>query len=443
MFDNLQDRMQEIFKGLKSKGKLSEKQVEAVMREIRLALLEADVNFKVVKSFVSRVKDRSLGSEVMESLTPAQQVIKIVNEEIISTLGGEVFELQLSESPPVVLMIVGLQGSGKTTMVAKLAKYYRKKGRHPMMIAADIYRPAAIDQLKTLGKSINIDVYGNEKISPVEISKNGIREAAAAGMDLVLIDTAGRLHIDEEMMTELKEIKKSVNPHHTVLVVDAMTGQDAVNVAESFKEWVDFDGVALTKLDGDARGGAALSIRQVTDMPILFSGTGEKLDDIELFYPERVASRILGMGDIVTLIDKAQEAFDREKALKIEEKIRKKQFTLEDFLDQMNELKKMGSMDQVLSMIPGFSKSKLKGMKFEEDQMKRMEAVILSMTMEERVNPSMINSSRKKRIAAGSGTTIQDINRLLQQFQVMQKLVKQMGGASTRKLGKMFPFDLQ
>jgi len=442
MFDNLSDRLQDIFKRLRGHGKLSEKHVEEVMREIRLALLEADVNFKVVKDFIGRVKERAVGQEVLRSLTPAQQVIKIVDEELTALLGSRNERINFSGRPPTVIMLVGLQGSGKTTATAKLAHHLRGQGRHPLMVAADIYRPAAIDQLEKLGQQAGIEVHAERGQDPESIVGHGIRRAEKEGLDTVIVDTAGRLHVDAEMMQELVRLKKKHPPHETLLVVDAMTGQDAVNVAQAFDGEVGFDGVILTKLDGDARGGAALSIKSVTGKPVKFASVGEKIGDLEPFYPDRMSSRILGMGDMLTLIEKAQATYDEEKAQELERKLRKQQFTLEDFLDQMNQLKKMGPLDQILGMIPGLSPAKLRGLQVDEGQIRKTEAIIQSMTPEERRKPQIIGASRKQRIARGSGTSTQDVNRLLQQFQQMQKLIKQFGKMSPRKMGQMFPFQL-
>ncbi len=441
MFDSLTDRLQDVFKRLRGHAKLSEKQVQEVMHEIRLALLEADVNFKVAKEFVSRVQERAVGQEVLGSLTPAQQVIKIVNEEMIELLGSKENSINFSGKLPVTIMLVGLQGSGKTTAAAKLARHLKSKGRSPMLAAADVYRPAAVDQLKVLAERIGVDVIGSADRKPLDIVESAIKEAPKAGHDTVIIDTAGRLHIDEEMMQEISQIKKRFNPQEILLTVDAMTGQDAVNVALAFKEKVDFDGIVLTKLDGDARGGAALSMRAVTGKPIKFASIGEKLEDLEPFYPDRMASRILGMGDMLTLIEKAQSAYDEEQAAELERKLLKQQFTLEDFLDQMQQLKKMGPLDQLLGMVPGLGKQ-MKGVTLDEGQMKRVEAIIQSMTRDERANPNVIGASRRKRIAAGSGTTTQDVNRLLQQFKEMQKLMKQFGKLGGRKASRAFPFQM-
>ena len=442
MFDNLSDRLQDILKKLRGHGKLTEDQVGEVMREIRLALLEADVNFKVVKDFIGRIQERAVGEEVLRSLTPAQQVIKIVDEELTGLLGSTNEKINFGGRPPATVMLVGLQGSGKTTATVKLAAHLKNQGRHPIMVAADVYRPAAIDQLEKLGEQAGIEVYSDRSARPEAIVEAGIRKAEKEGLDTVLIDTAGRLHIDEEMMQELVRIKRDYPPNETLLVVDAMTGQDAVNVAESFSAEVGFDGIILTKLDGDARGGAALSIKTVTGKPVKFASVGEKIGDLEPFYPDRMASRILGMGDMLTLIEKAQSTYDEEKAQELERKLRKQQFTLEDFLDQMSQLKKMGPLDQILGMIPGISASKLKGLQVDESQIGKVEAIIQSMTPEERRKPQIIGSSRKQRIARGSGTSTQDVNRLLQQFQQMQKLVKQFGKMSPRKMGQAFPFQL-
>lgn len=441
MFDSLTDRLQDVFKRLRGHAKLSEKQVQEVMREIRLALLEADVNFKVAKEFVSQVQERAVGQEVLQSLTPAQQVIKIVNEEMVELLGSKENAVNFSGKLPVTIMLIGLQGSGKTTAAAKLARHLKSKGRSPMLVAADVYRPAAVEQLKVLGEKIGVEVTGSANQKPLDIVEKAVKAALKAGHDTVIIDTAGRLHIDSEMMQEISQIKKRFNPQEILLTVDAMTGQDAVNVALAFKEQVDFDGIVLTKLDGDARGGAALSMRAVTGKPIKFASVGEKLEDLEPFYPDRMASRILGMGDMLSLIEKAQSAYDENKAAELERKLRKQQFTLEDFLDQMQELKKMGPLDQLLGMVPGLGQ-KMKGVSFDEGQMKRVEAIIQSMTRDERVNPNIIGASRRKRIAAGSGTTTQDVNRLLQQFKEMQKLMKQFGKLGGRKASRAFPFQM-
>lgn len=436
MFGNLTDKLSDAFKKFRSKGKLTEADVRAGMREIKLALLEADVNFKVVKDFIKIVTERAVGSEVLESLMPAQQVIKIVNEELTALMGGTNTKLTISSAPPTVVMMVGLQGSGKTTHSGKLAGMYKKQGKRPLLVACDVYRPAAIEQLKVVGSKLDIPVYeeGN-KVSPVKIAKNALAYAKKNGYDMVFIDTAGRLHIDEAMMAELVEIKKETEPTEILLVVDAMTGQDAVNVAESFNGLLDITGVILTKLDGDTRGGAALSVRHVTGKPIKFVGMGEKLDAIEPFYPDRMASRILGMGDMLSLIEKAEQAYSEKQVEELERKMRENAFTLDDYLDQFTQIRKMGSMEQLLGMVPGMNAGALKDAKIDERQLDRFEAIIRSMTPKERENPDIINSSRRKRIAAGSGMTVEDVNRLLKQFDQTRKLMKQFAG------GKM-PFGL-
>lgn len=442
-FEGLSSKLQETFKKLKGKGKLSEKDVKDAMREVKLALLEADVNYKVVKDFINSVSTRAVGQEVMESLTPAQHIIKIVNEELVALMGNTESKLVPAQNPPTVIMLCGLQGAGKTTMAAKLALHLNKHGKKPLLVAADVYRPAAIKQLQVLGAQIDIPVFSlGDKVSPVDIAKGGI-EAARKGMrDFVIIDTAGRLHIDEELMQELKNIKAAVNPDEILLVVDAMTGQDAVNVAEQFNALLDVTGVILTKLDGDTRGGAALSVKAVSGKPIKFSGIGEKLSDFEVFHPERMASRILGMGDVLSLIEKAQENLDEKKALELQKKMMSQQMTLDDFLEQMQQVKKMGPMKDLLKMIPGFDSSKMGDIEIDEKETARTEAIIRSMTMKERQNPSIINASRKKRIANGSGTSIQEVNKLLQSFEQSKKLLKQFSGMEKNmKKGKMkFPF---
>ena len=444
MFENLQERLQEIFARLKSRGHLTEKDVEVALREIRLALLEADVNFKVVKKFISNIRERAVGTEVLESLTPGQQVIKIVNEELIKLMGGAKSDLIFASKPPTILMLVGLQGSGKTTACAKLGYFLKKQGKRPFLIAADIYRPAAIEQLKALGAELDAPVFSTtENVSAVEIAKRGVKEAIERSYEVVVLDTAGRLHIDEKMMEELCDIKKEVSPQQILLVVDAMSGQDAVNVAVAFQEKVGIDGVILTKLDGDARGGAALSITSVTGKPIKLVSVGEKLDSLESFYPDRMSSRILGMGDVISFIEKAQEAVEEEEAQALEEKIRAQSFTLEDFLQYMGQLEKMGPLNQIIKMLPGIpGMPGLKNVKMDESVVGRMKAIIQSMTPVERHNPSIINGSRRARIANGSGTTAQDVNQLLKQFKETQKLVKQLGGfgqgKSSRRLFSMF-----
>ena len=438
MFGGLTEKLTNAFKKFRNKGKLTEADVREGMREVKLALLEADVNFKVVKDFVKAVTERAVGAEVLESLLPAQQIIKIVNEELIRLMGGETPKINISPKPPTVIMMVGLQGAGKTTHSAKIAAYYKKKGKNPLLVACDVYRPAAVDQLKIVGESVGVPVFSmGTKISPVEIAKAGVEHARKNGFDMVFIDTAGRLHIDEELMAELVNIKNSVNPMEILLTVDAMLGQDAVNVAKTFNDLLDITGVVLTKMDGDTRGGAALSVKYITGKPIKFVGTGEKLDALELFHPDRMASRILGMGDVLSLIEKAEEAYDKKNAEELERKMRDQTFTLEDFLEQLHQLKKMGNLDQLIGMIPGAGS--LKDVQVDEKQMKRIEAIILSMTKKERTYPDIINGSRRRRIAKGSGTTVEDVNKLLKQFDQMKKMMKQLTGG--KRKGKMrFPF---
>ncbi len=439
MFDTLSDKLQDVLGDLKGQGSLTEDDINKAMREIRLALLEADVNFKVVKHFVASVKERSLGAEVMESLTPGQQVVKIVHEELSKLMGAASTKLSFSPRPPTVVLMVGLQGSGKTTACAKLAKHLMSQGKNPTLIAADIYRPAAIDQLQTLGEQMKIPVFtidGGD--DAVEIARRGVEAAVESGRDVAIIDTAGRLHIDEELMAELVDIRARVKPHNILLVLDSMAGQDAVNVAEQFQEKVDFDGVILTKLDGDARGGAALSVKAVTGKPIKFASTGEKLNAFDYFHPDRMASRILGMGDVLTLIEKAQATVDEKKARELEEKMRKAQFTFDDFLEQMQNMRKMGPLTGMLSMIPGIPKQ-LKQTQIDERELDRVEAIICSMTREERTTPDIINGSRRKRIAAGSGTNVQAVNQLINRFKQMQKMMKQL---SSGKKMQNIPPDL-
>ncbi len=445
MFGNLTEKLSNAFKKFRNKGKLTEKDVKEGMREVKLALLEADVNFKVVKEFTNAVTERAVGSEVLESLLPAQQIIKIVNEELIKLMGSETSKLEISSRPPTVVMMVGLQGAGKTTHTGKIANMYKHKGKNPLLVACDVYRPAAVDQLKIVGETVNIPVFSmGTKISPVEIAKAGIEHARKNGHDMVFIDTAGRLHIDEELMGELVKIKESVNPTEILLTVDAMTGQDAVNVAKSFNELLDVTGVVLTKMDGDTRGGAALSVKYITGKPIKFIGTGEKFDAIELFHPERMASRILGMGDILSLIEKAEDAYDEKNAKELEKKFREQTFSLDDFLEQLHQLKKMGNLDQLLGMMPGANTGALKDAQIDENQMKRTEAIILSMTKQERLRPEMINGSRRRRIAKGSGTSVEDVNKLLKQFDQMKKLMKQFSGMNgkRRMFGRKMPFGI-
>ena len=442
MFQNLTEKLSKAFSKFKNKGKLTAADVKEGMREVKLALLEADVNFKVVKDFIKAVTERAVGQSVLESLLPAQQIVKIVNEELIKLMGSEASKLEISSRPPTVVMMVGLQGAGKTTHTGKIASMYKHKGKNPLLVACDVYRPAAVDQLKIVGETVNIPVFSmGTKISPVEIAKAGIEHAKKNGHDMVFIDTAGRLHVDEELMGELVNIKKAVSPTEILLVVDAMTGQDAVNVAESFNNLLDITGVVLTKMDGDTRGGAALSVKYITGKPIKFIGTGEKLDAIELFHPDRMASRILGMGDILSLIEKAEAAYDEKNAKEMEKKFREQTFTLDDFLMQLRQLKKMGNLNHLLSMIPGMNTGALKDAQVDEKQMVKIEAIILSMTREERLRPDVINGSRRKRIAAGSGTQVEDVNRLLKQFDQMRKMMKQFSGMGKRKrFGMKLPF---
>ncbi|MDA8162891.1 MAG: signal recognition particle protein [Desulfobacteraceae bacterium] len=438
MFDTLSERLNSVFKRLKGYGRLSEDNIQDGLREVRLALLEADVNFKVVKDFVARVKERAVGQDVMESLTPAQQVIKIVHDELVSLLGGYNQGLNLGGRQPAVILLVGLQGSGKTTTAAKLARWLKSKGRRPYLVPADVYRPAAIEQLKTLGAQLKIDVHPSEPSqSPVEIARQAVSMADAWRKDTVLIDTAGRLHVDEALMDELKEIKAAVLPQEILLVADAMTGQDAVNMAQKFNEELSITGVVLTKLEGDARGGAALSIQAITGRPIKLVGVGEKLDALELFHPDRVADRILGMGDVLTLIDKARENIDQKKALELQTKLRKDAFTLEDFRDQLRQIRKMGSLEQIMSMIPGLNKIKqMKGVAPDERELVQIEAIIDSMTNRERLDYTIINAGRRRRIAMGSGTTVQDVNRLLKNYAEMHKMIKKMKKSKFRGFPK-------
>ncbi len=435
-FESLSDKLNAAFKKLRGKGRLTAADVKDAMREVRMALLEADVSYKAVKEFTKKVTERASGADVLEALSPAQMVIKIVNEELTALMGGENHKLNIGSKSPSVVMLVGLQGAGKTTNGAKLAGYMRKQGKRPLLAACDIYRPAAIKQLETVGAQLNIPVFQMGQTNPVDIAKAAIEHAKAHGNDLVFLDTAGRLHIDEALMNELREIKAATDPAEILLVVDAMTGQDAVNAASAFDEALGVTGVMLSKLDGDARGGAALSIRYATGKPIKFIGVGEKLDMIEPFYPDRMASRILGMGDVLTLIEKAEQSFDEKKALEAAEKLRSNRFSLADYLDQMAQLRSMGDLGNLAAMIPGMDAKALKGAKLDEKAMARQEAIILSMTKGERDNPSIINSSRKKRIAAGSGTSVVDVNRLLKQFEAMQQMMKQFSGKNMKKLQK-------
>ena len=443
-FESLSDKLTAAFKRLRGKGRLTPADIKEAMREVRLALLDADVSYKVVKDFTKAVTERASGSDVLEALSPSQMVIKIVNEELCSLMGGENQKLNISSRTPSVVMLVGLQGAGKTTNGAKLAGYIRKQGKRPLLVACDIYRPAAIKQLETVGAQLDLPVFQMGQTNPVDIAKAAVEHARKHGNDIVFLDTAGRLHIDEELMDELRNIRDAVEPAEILLVVDAMTGQDAVNAAVAFDEALGVTGVMLTKLDGDARGGAALSIRAATGKPIKFMGVGEKLDMIEPFHPDRMASRILGMGDVLTLIEKAEQSFDEQKAKEAAERLLQNRFTLSDYLDQMNQLRGMGDLGDIAGMIPGVDAKALRGAKMDEKQLARQEAIILSMTKAERNNPSILNSSRKKRIAAGSGTSVVDINRLLKQYDAMQQMVKQFSGKNMkkmqRKMGRMGGF---
>jgi signal recognition particle subunit SRP54 len=430
MFDSLSTRLQSVFDRLGGHGRLSEANIQEALREVRVALLEADVNFKVVRGFVDRVREKAIGQDVLRSLTPAQQVVKVVHDELVELLGGSGHRLNPAPHPPTIVMLIGLQGSGKTTTVAKLARWYARQGQHPLMAAADVYRPAAIDQLRTLGAQLNVPVVGAAGQKPLEICRAAREEAATRGLTPVLLDTAGRLHIDEAMLDELKAIRAEVKPHHILLVVDAMTGQDAVTVADKFNQAVGIDAVVLTKMDGDSRGGAALSVRHVTGRPIAFVGVGEKTDALEPFHPDRVASRILGMGDVLSLVEKAQEAVDRETAETMLRKLREDTFTLEDFREQLQQVRQIGPLDQILGMLPFGNKLKgaSAGLDAEQADLDRFDAIILSMTPEERRRPDIVNGSRRQRIARGSGTTVQDVNRLLKQFAQVRKMMKQLKG---------------
>ena len=435
-FESLSEKLNAAFKKLRGKGRLTQADIKEAMREVRMALLEADVSYKVVKDFTKTVTERASGAEVLEALSPAQMVIKIVNEELCRLMGRENQKLNFGSKSPAVVMLVGLQGAGKTTNGAKLAGYIRRQGKRPLLAACDIYRPAAIKQLETVGAQLNIPVFQMGQTNPVDIAKAAVEHAKRHGNDVVFLDTAGRLHIDEALMDELKNIRDAVEPSEILLVVDAMTGQDAVNAATAFDEALGVTGVMLSKLDGDARGGAALSIRAATGKPIKFIGVGEKLDMIEPFHPDRMASRILGMGDVLTLIEKAEQSFDEKKALEAAEKLRANKFSLSDYLDQMAQLKNMGDLQDLAGMIPGLDAKALKGAKMDDKMLAHQEAIILSMTQAERDNPSMLNSSRKKRIAAGSGTSVVDVNRLIKQFDAMQQMMKQFSGKNMKKLQK-------
>jgi signal recognition particle subunit SRP54 len=432
MFDALSDRFEGIFTRLRGRGRLGEKEVDEVAREIRIALLEADVNFKVVKSFIARIKEQAAGAELSKSLSPAQQVIKIVHQELVNTLGGTTGKLTMNPKPPTVVMLVGLQGSGKTTACGKLARHLKSQGLQPLLVAADLQRPAAVTQLQVLGSQIGVPVY-SQPTDPVSVAMGARNEAARLGKNVVVLDTAGRLQIDETLMDELRRMRDAVQPDDVLLVVDAMTGQEAVNVAEAFQEAVGIEGVILTKIDGDARGGAALSVKEVTGRPILFAGTGEKLADFEPFHPDRMAGRILGMGDVLTLIEKAEATFDQEQAVKAAGKLAKGDFTLEDFLEQMQQVKKLGPIQNIIGMIPGLPKE-LKGAQVDERELGQVEAIIRSMTPEERNDPSIINGSRRLRIAQGSGTTTQDVNALLKQFKMVQQMMRSVAGGKRPRL---------
>jgi signal recognition particle subunit SRP54 len=431
MFDSLSDRFDGIFKRLRGKGRLSDADVDEVLREIRVALLEADVNLTVVRSVVARIRERCLGADLAASLTPAQQVIKIVNEELVVALGGETLKLTYASKPPTVVLMAGLQGSGKTTASAKLARWFKAQGRNPLLVGADLQRPAAVDQLRTLGRQIDVPVF-SEATDPVAVADKGVAEARRLGRDVVIVDTAGRLAIDAEMMEQVRQVSVTVQPNYTFLVVDAMTGQDAVTVAEAFNEALAIDGVILSKLDGDARGGAALSVKEVIGRPIAFASTGEKVADFEQFHPDRMASRILGMGDVLSLIEKAEEVYEKEEAEQAAAKLLEGQFTLDDFLDQMQQLKKMGPLSSIVGMIPGLPKE-ARNAEINDDQLKRVEAIIRSMTLDERRKPDLVNGSRRLRIANGSGTTTAEVNALLKQFKDVQKMMKRMGGLGTKK----------
>ncbi|NLM06392.1 MAG: signal recognition particle protein [Tissierellia bacterium] len=444
LFESLSDKLQGVIGKLRGKGKVTEKDIDEAMREVRLALLEADVNFKVVKDFIKTTKERCLGAEVMESLTPAQQIIKIVNEELIKLMGAEGTKLNISSKPPTIILMCGLQGAGKTTTSGKLANVLKKDKKRPLLVACDVYRPAAIKQLEVVGEKVGAPVFTmGDKINPVDIAKAGVEHGIRNSNDVIIIDTAGRLHVDDDMMDEIENISKAVNVSEALLVLDAMTGQDAVNVAKTFSERVNITGVILTKLDGDARGGAALSLRAVTDVPIKFIATGEKLDQLEAFHPDRIASRILGMGDVLSLIERAEENYDKKIAKEMEEKLRDASFTLEDFLVQIEEMKKMGPIDQIIGMLPGMNNKMLKNISVSDKDVAKIQSVIQSMTPKERMTPEIIDSSRKKRIAAGSGNSVQDVNKLLNQFKETKKLMKkfsQMTGKGSKKPKMGFPF---
>ncbi len=438
MFDSLADKLEAVFKKLRGRGVLKEDDVKEALREVRLALLEADVNFKVVKDFITRVQERAVGQDILLSLTPGQQVIKIVHGELVNLLGGTQAKLHLSPNPPTVIMMVGLQGSGKTTTSGKLARNFKKDGRRVMLVPADTRRPAAIQQLKTLAKQLGVDAYESAEQDPVVICREAVKQAASSLYEVVILDTAGRLQIDEPLMEELRQIKAAVKPHEVLFVADAMTGQEAVNIAEKFNTVLGFDGVVLTKLDGDARGGAALSVRAVTGKPLKFVGIGEKLDALEPFHPDRMASRILGMGDVMTLIEKAQATVDAEEAEKLAKKLQKNSFDLEDFRSQLKQVKKLGGLESIMGMIPGMGRMKLPDAQVNEKELVKVDAIIGSMTPKERADYSLINGSRRARIAKGSGTQVQDVNRLLKQFAEMRKMMKSMASGKMGKMGRMF-----
>ena len=446
MFEALTQRLEAIFDRLRGAGRLTEENIQEALREVRVALLEGDVNFKVARAFVERVRERAVGQEILQSVTPGQQVVKVVHEELVALIGGATHRLTMAPRPPTVIMVLGLQGSGKTTTVAKLGRYFQREGFRPLLVAADVYRPAAIEQLRVLGQDLGLPVHGAEGKAPVAIAREALDEAAAQGLTPVLLDTAGRLHIDERMVEELKVLRREVKPHHVLLVVDAMTGQDAVTMAQRFQADVGYDGVILTKLDGDARGGAALSIRQVTGKPIVFCGVGERTDALEAFHPERMASRILGMGDVVSLVEKAQAVVDQSTAEDLARKIREDSFTLEDFAEQLRQLRKMGPLDQVMDMIPFFKGAKpgADELDSENRELQRFEAIIGSMTPEERRTPAVINGDRRSRIARGSGTSVQDVNRLLKQYAQLRKMMKGIRGmtgrSGARQLRRTLPF---
>jgi signal recognition particle subunit SRP54 len=439
MFETLSEKLESVFKRLRSRGLLKEEDIDTALKEVRLALLEADVNFRVVKDFIQKVKEKAVGKEVLESLTPGQQVIKIVNDELCNLLGGSNVRIQLSPNPPTVIMMVGLHGSGKTTTSAKLAKFFKREGRRPMLVAADLQRPAAIEQLVTLGSQIDIPVFSSKEVKdPVALCAESLKKARLDARDVLIIDTAGRLHIDESLMAELKDVRDAVSPKEVIFVADAMTGQDAVNIAKNFNEQIGIDGIILTKMDGDARGGAAISIRSITEKPIKFIGVGEKIDMLEPFHPERVASRILGMGDVLSLIEKAQKTFEQKEAEKLQEKILSESFTFDDLREQLSKIRNMGPLENIMGMIPGFNK--MKGVSVDSMELVRTEAIINSMTPAERRNHNLLNANRKKRIAMGSGTTVADVNRVIKQYIELKKMLKMFKGKKGFKLPRFMPF---